>query len=809
MDDAKDNIVIMIGNAHLDPVWLWTRTEGLSEVISTMESAVRRAEEEERFVFTCSSACYYEFVKERSPALFEKIKALVREGRWNIVGGYWIQPDNNLISGEMYARHALYSQSFYKREFGITCKTGYCVDSFGHNGNLPQIFLKSGMKQYVFMRPQQYENDKIPNLFVWRGIDGSEVITYKLLQDAYNNFNSVEILEKDINKCLSFAKDRGHNMMCFYGVGNHGGGPTRRSIEKINELIERGHPIRYGGVDEFFETVECKRDSLPTFSGDLQHHAIGCYSVAGRIKMLERLAERELLKAEKFNFLAHVLTGSKFESGRIREVYKNVMFNNFHDIMCGCCIKEGLDTAESFYQESISIAAKIKENAIIDIAKNINTMKDGVTHAGKTDWQIWEENGLGVPLVLFNPNGFELKKSVKISRKYASCIDAEGKPVEIQYVKDRYLNNSETEATLFEAALPAFGYSVYWLYKDKSVEAGTPNKPIAGEFFLENDFVRVTFDEKSGGISSIFDKEKGAEIIASLSFIPRYMEDHSDTWSHNMNEYDLSKTVPLRLEEIKVIENGGVVGTISVKHRIRNTVFMQEYSLYKSDRNVHVSVKVNYCEKSSICIIQASTLVKNPVFAHEVPFGTIEKYCDGKEHAALRFAMLKGESSALGIVTDCKSSFSAKGCDLRFIAVRNSVYANHYGDVSKGDFDYTDEGLSRFNYVITLERYYSALVRIAESMDGPEFLLDSYHDGKLPLQESRFKCDASNVILNTVKPSEDGNGVVLRLYEASGKATKAHITFEGVKIGCYFKPFEVKTLIISGQKARETNFLEE
>lgn len=804
----EDAAVIMIGNAHLDPVWLWTRLEGFAEVVSTIKSAVMRAEEEDRFVFTCSSASYYEFVKNHDIKLFSKIKELVKKGKWNIVGGYWVQPDNNLIGGEVYARHALYSQNFYKREFGITCKTGYCVDSFGHNGNLPQILIKSGMENYVFMRPGKWENDKIPHLFKWVGIDGSSVITYKLLQEAYNNFNSADRMEKDISECLDFANEYGHNMMCFYGVGNHGGGPTRESIKRINKLIDDGMNIRYGGADYFFGTIKDKKDVLPAYKGDLQHHAIGCYSVAGRIKSLQRKAERELLKAEKLMYLANILTGAEYRGEEIERAYKNVLFNTFHDIICGCCIKEGLDAAESGYHESISIAQRIKEKAIIDITKNINTMIDGVTFKGKEDWHIWEEDDLGFPVMVFNAEGHEVEKTVKVSRRYGRCADAEGNPVEVQYVSDRYINGEERQATLFEATVPPLGYAVYWLYKNKTSQPAE-KKYIAGEYCLENEFIKVRFDKSSGGIASVFDKTSGREHIASPSFIPCVMPDNNDTWAHGINEYDYSALAPLKVKDIFVSENGNITGAVTVLYEKGNTVMTQRFSLYRDDKNIYVSFKALYNEKSSICALQAHTGAQNPVLAYQIPFGTMEKECDGKEQASLGFAVIKDGKSAFGVVTDGRPSVSAKGPTLRFIAIRNSVYANHYGDVSKGEYDYTDEGLTAFDYIITCQKDYSTLTKLSNTFDCPDYVIDSYHEGKLPQRQGNIKIDAENIILTSVKKAENGGGGVIRLYESAGKETDAAIMLCGVNINCRFKPYEVKTFIINGKEVKESNFPEE
>ena len=175
------NEIKLIGNAHLDPIWLWRWQEGCAEVLQTFRSALDRLNEYRDFVFTCSSAAYYKWVEEIDPQMFEEIRAMVKKGRWVPVNGWWVQPDCNMPSGESFARQALYSQLYYYEKFGIICKTGYNVDSFGHNGMLPQILKKSGMDNYVFQRPGTHENDEIPeNLFWWDSPDGSRVMAYRI-----------------------------------------------------------------------------------------------------------------------------------------------------------------------------------------------------------------------------------------------------------------------------------------------------------------------------------------------------------------------------------------------------------------------------------------------------------------------------------------------------------------------------------------------------------------------------------------------------------------------------------------------------
>ena len=201
-----DKTIKLIGNAHLDPIWLWRWQEGCGEVLQTFRSALDRLKEYKDFVFTCSSAAYYQWVEEIDPEMFEEIKAMVKKGRWVPVNGWWVQPDCNMPSGESFARQALYSQLYYYEKFGITCKTGYNVDSFGHNANLPQLLKQGGMNTYVMMRPGMHENAEIPeNLFWWDSADGTRIMTYRI-PESYTAHGK-EALDKRIDDANNRAEE--------------------------------------------------------------------------------------------------------------------------------------------------------------------------------------------------------------------------------------------------------------------------------------------------------------------------------------------------------------------------------------------------------------------------------------------------------------------------------------------------------------------------------------------------------------------------------------------------------------------------
>lgn len=256
----------LIANAHLDPVWLWRWKEGFAEITATFRSAVDRLNEFPELKFTSACAVYYQWIEKIDRNLFEEIRQKVSEGRWNIAGGWFLQPDCNIPGGESFARHGLISQRYFKEKFGITAKSGYNVDSFGHNGSLPQILKLSGMDNYVFMRPMKNEKDLPTDLFLWESPDGSQVCAFRI-SDSYSLGKNIDVIKEYKAK----ADEIGQDTMAFFGIGNHGGGPSIKMIDEINRL--NLPDTAYSTPDDFFAGID--RESLPVIKDELQLHAIG------------------------------------------------------------------------------------------------------------------------------------------------------------------------------------------------------------------------------------------------------------------------------------------------------------------------------------------------------------------------------------------------------------------------------------------------------------------------------------------------------------------------------------------------------
>ena len=353
----------MIGNAHIDPVWLWQWPEGYQEVRATFQSAIDRMDEYPDFVFTCDSSLFFEWVEESDPALFERIKARIADGRFQVVGGWWVEPDCNIPGGESLVRQALYGQRYLREKFGIVATTGANLDSFGHSAAIPQILAKSGIDSYVFLRPGPEEKALESPIFWWESPDGSRVLAYRI---PHEYCAPKDDLGEHVEKALASLPDGDEEYAVFYGVGNHGGGPTKSNLDQIARLNEEGDGPRLelSSLRRFFDGLARENGAYPTIRGELQHHAPGCYTTHSGIKRWNRRAENLLATAEKWSAVADSLGLRPYPHGELTRAWKLLLFNQFHDTLAGTSIEPAYEDARDQIGHASSLAANAFNAAI-------------------------------------------------------------------------------------------------------------------------------------------------------------------------------------------------------------------------------------------------------------------------------------------------------------------------------------------------------------------------------------------------------------------------------------------------------------
>ncbi|MGN0546736.1 MAG: alpha-mannosidase [Acutalibacteraceae bacterium] len=813
----------LIGNAHLDPIWLWRWQEGCGEVLQTFRSAVDRLNEYDELVFTCSSASYYRWVEEIDPELFDEIRKLVKRGRWVPVNGWWVQPDCNMPSGESFARQALYSQLYYYEKFGDICKIGYNVDSFGHSGMLPQLLTKGGMRCYVMMRPGMHENPEIPeNLFWWDSPDGSRVLTYRI-PESYG-VSGKEDIDRKLPDYMQRAENTGHGMMMLFGVGNHGGGPTKGDIEYLMQLKEEGFAeLKFSSPEEYFTQQCADKLDLPVWKDDLQHHASGCYSATSMMKQLNRKAEYWLQNAEKWNTVASKLSNLPKATEEFGKAWKEVCFNQFHDILCGCSIREAYDDVRDALGYSMKIAASEENKAMLKIAESINTWLDGVSDTVSCNARHHCRNlKFPRPIVVFNPNSFEVETPVRTYHPSKRVQDSDWNDVLFQNVRSSRSNDSHLD-TVFMAKVPPLGYATYWLwhYDSEFTDWGKCDSGVAADgFTMENENLKVVFDEKTGGMKSLVTKENGAEFVGGEFCVPTVIDNSEpDTWAHNIFKFD-KEIAKMELKSIELIEKGPLRAVIRVKHVYGGSYLTQDFILASGGKTLRVKCRILWQEPLTILKMPVTVEGENPISTYEIPAGLIKRPCNGEEEPALTWGDITAGAAesrkGVSLITDSKYSYDCPGNTLKLTMLRNCIFADHYSDRPAADFSYTDEGLHRFEYAVyphSGKAENSGVQQISALFNSrPVTVPAGYHKGSLPLKKSFISINKPNIRLDALKYCEDGSGdVIMRLCETEGKPVKAAIVCDLIDAGFYadFNKLEVKTFRINREGyVKETDFLE-
>lgn len=774
------NKIHLIGNAHLDPVWLWRWQEGFSEVLATFRSALDRMKDFDDLKFTSACAVYYEWVEKVAPEMFKEIKQRVKEGRWNIVGGWYLQPDCNMPDGESFARHALIAQRYFKEKFGVTANTGYNVDSFGHNRALPKILKASGMDNYVFMRPSCDEQNRSESLFMWESDDGSKVCTYRIPWSYTYSLGRME--------CFTRLKEKADNenmdFMAFYGVGNHGGGPTIALIDAINKLdIEN---MVYSTPDEYFAGVD--KTMLPVLKDELQHHARGCYSAESYVKMANRKCEQNLLAAEKLCIMAKQLTGDKYPAKKLKKAWKNVLFNQFHDILCGCCVKKAYEDASHLYGETMSITEQAINMAMQKIAWNIDTLGDETLPSYKShiNWKIWEHGVLGTPVIVFNPNSWNVKTVVAINQNVKKMTNSKGQEIPFQFVRGDQTNCEDKYHTAFIADVPAMGYAVYRFFAEKESEKTFEKTMTVSETSLENSKIKVEFDRLTGDICKFYDKEQDRYIIDTPCKAVLLDDTDCDTWAHNKKM--LGEMVGMfDTPEFKVIEDGVVRCAIRITTRYNNSTLQRDYTITPDSKEVRVKTKVDFREKHKV--LKFTFPMTDEKVIAKIPYGTITR-CGytGEEPCGSWIA-----SGNVCVANDSKYGYDTENGEMRLTTLRSAIYADHFGN--RDEFcEFMEQGISEFTYsVFPYETNAQAEKTASELNFTLPYIMGSFHKGKLPEVISCFECNNDDIIITAIKQAEDSEETVIRAYEANGNNINVEIKLFDEEITAEFAHNEVKT----------------
>ena len=792
----------MIGHGHIDPTWLWRWTEGYEEVRATFRSALDRMKETPEFTFTASSACFYDWVKTADPDMFEEIRQRVAEGRWEIAGGMWIEPDCNIPSGESIVRQGLYGQRFFQQEFGVHSRTCWLPDAFGFCWSLPQIMKRAGVDFFATTKIDWSQYTNFPySLFWWQGIDGTRVLSIM----PPLNYNGNPIPRDCVAQWEQFKqKDQVDNVVFSFGWGDGGGGPTKDMLEygkRLGNMV--GVPqCEFGTVQGYFDKIaeQVDGDRLPVWNGELYlelHRA--CQITQARTKRNNRKCELLYRDAEAISSVA-MLLGNTYQQSKLYEGWKVLLCNQFHDILPGSSIKEVYEDADKDYAEVLQVGREVLAQAVEAVAANIGT------------------HGEGTPIVVFNTLSWVrtdvVEALVEIEGDF-HVVDANGNTVPSQVVS----REDGKTCVLFEARnIPSLGYAVY--HVSQGIGPEIPTTVSATETTLENDYYRLDF-APDGTLNGVFDKLAQRSVLpeGERANILQLFDDRPhahDAWDIDFN-YDDKMWELDSVESMQLVESGPVRATIRVKKNTEKSTIQQDISVYNSSQRVDFVTQADWWEKHVLLKVAFPIDVLSPKATYEIQFGAIERNTHWNtdwdrarfEVAGQRWMDLSEGNYGVSVFNDCKYGSDVHENVLRLSLLRSPTSPDPNADEGHHHFTYS-------LYPHAGDWRDAQTVRRAAELNSPLIpCVTDAHSGELPARHSLVSCTSESVIIDTVKKAEDSNDLIVRVYEAQGQrgeitldfampltkvtecnlmeVDEANVDVLGNRFSFYIKPYEIRT----------------
>lgn len=792
-----------IGHAHIDPVWLWRWPEGLEAIRATWRSALERMNEYPDFRFSASSAWFYRLIEEVDPQMFAEIRERVREGRWEIVGGWWVEPDTNIPCGESLVRHAVYGKRYCYDRFGVDVGIGFNPDTFGHPTTLPQILAKAGYTTYVFMRPRPNEKD-LPPVFTWRGPDGSEVLAIRLY-----DYNSPWMCESDQSDESDWS-DYYHNTLhhadtwdgdyaLCYGVGDHGGGPTKAHIELVQRLRADGNPVDFGTLAGLANSIRDSGVAPPVVQGELQYHARGCYAAHSETKRQNRRVEHLLMAAERLSSAACFAVGRHPRD--LSQAWQHLLTNQFHDVLAGT----SLPTA---YEDSRDLFGAAASRAFEELVMAAHTI------AGQVDTR-----GEGEALIVFNSLPWQVSTPLEVEGLDPGLTDDDGNPVPVQEVQSETV--TRRRRSCFVAKLPPLGYRLY----RKLSRLETKGTLTVTPYSMESERWVLEFDPRKGGLVNLLDKQHGVPALSGCVEL-RVLDDLGDTWGHG---YDSLGSTIGRFEsaELTVEERGPVRGCLRVESTYGQSTVTQRWYAYANLDVLDCRLTVDWREPRKALKLALPLAISGPVATSEVPYGHATRPCDGTEQPSGQWVDLSGTATSLdgslipygvGLLNDGVYGFDAEGATLRATLLRSPIYAHHHPtepDPSRRH-RYQDIGIREFAFRLVPHQgtwQHADLPRLAWELNCPPFCVNEYaHAGTLPAAWIGLNAEPGNILLSVLKRAEEESGFIVRGYETIGRATGAKITLPslGIEWRASFGAYEIRTWRVEVERGsvEDVNLLE-
>lgn len=773
---SGSGVMHMVGQSHIDLAWLWPLKETVRKCSRTFSTVCTLMEEYPEYRYSQSQPQLYAYVKKNYPELYARVKERIAQGRWELVGGMWVEPDLNIPSGESLVRQLLYGRAFYEEEFGHAPKVEWLPDTFGYCASLPQLFKKAGVDYFMTSKMNWNDTNPFPyDLFYWKGIDGTSVLSF------LNHGLNENTLPQDVAEHWdSFRQKKSHpEQMLLYGYGDGGGGVTREMIETVarSEHLPGLPSSRFSTALEFFRGVEEASPALPVWTGDmyLELHR-GTYTTHARNKRWNRKAEVLYREAEIWNALsawtgaAQVQEAARIQNGQLEDGWKLLLLNQFHDIIPGTSIHEVYPKSEEHYRSIFSIGEEALQTGLERLAGQISTI------------------GEGQPTVLFNSLPWERRDSALLKGgpelKHVAVYDEEGHRLEADCTAGE---NGGYELYIHGLSVPGLGYRTVWLREQiGDWEEGSSAHPsganLAGGCW-ENSRFRIAFDN-SGFISGWLDKVSGRELLQ-----PGMRANHLQLFHDRPTVWDAWDVDP-RFESqpaeaavllsSEVCFKGKGVDILRMKWRLGESLVTQDMVLYEDSSRVDFRTTVDWRESHKLLKVAFPVDILSAKATYEIPFGSIERPTHTNtsweqaqfEVCGHRWADLSEGGYGVSLLNDCKYGYDIKGNVMRLSLLRSPRWPDAQADQGVHAFTYSlypHEGDWRTG----------AAVREGYQLNHPhQAVLGTGKPGMLPSRGAFVQVDSKHAILDTLKMTEDGKGLLLRFYESSGGRETVEVSLQ-------------------------------
>lgn len=819
----------LVCNAHLDPVWLWQRQEGIGEALSTFRIAADFCENYEGFVFNHNEAVLYEWVEEFEPVLFKKIQLLVKQGKWHIMGGWYLQPDCTMPSGESLARQMLYGKNYFIKKFGVEPKTAINFDSFGHSKGMVQIMNHAGFDSYIFSRPSKVLKDLPGEDFNWVGFNNSQVIASR----SFHHYLSGK--GKSVKKINDFIREYPNKEVCMvlWGIGNHGGGPSREDLEAIQQFRKENTDIDviHSTPEDYFSNLK-SNEQLKSFDKSLNPFAVGCYTSQIRLKQKHRLLENELFMTEKMMSAACVNGVMDYDKKQATEALKDLMFCEFHDILPGSSIQIVEEDALRQLEHGLEITNRLKTKAFYMLLRGEEKGEDGI-----------------LPIFAYNPHPYEIKGIFEceymnefVSSKVYSVpkVKQDGKVIPSQNEREDsglhaldWRKKVVFTATLKPSSMNRFDLTLTPITK-KKINYKFKQYVKNGNISIKTNELDIKISKLTGLIDSY--KVNGENYLEKSAFRLAIYNDTSDAWAMEtpkINELldhfrlmtvkeakEFGQITRNEFDAVRVIEDGDSRVVIDAYFKYGDSAAIISYLIPKNGTNVEVKVRVYWNEKEKMLRLSIPTIMKKATYMGQTANGFEELFEDGTECVSQKWcgAFDSNQNKAFVIINNCLyGSFYQKGT-INLSLIRSPGYSGHPKGIKPMMIDdriypRIDQGERMYSFMLLAGEEIiikEKIDKIALAYNEKPYVITAYPAGEGKTINPIITLSNQAILLQTLKLSEIGENYVVRLYNSTNTTKKTTIISIplGVNEVLSLNGFAIKTYVIKDGKLINSDLLE-